>query len=635
MAKTKSVALTDKGLHEAELLFKKLFAKMYPDRASWRDSWRNTAIMTAKTASLARLITAERLRRLAGEVWFARGKAYCSEGRVTSVRRDGDVIVAAVSGTRPYRVRLWLDGGELSYSCTCPLGAEGEFCKHCVAVGLAWLAQSDQPDGATSTEGVEANDLRAYLSGLTVSELVDMILARANEDESLHQRLVLRAAKSRKRRGGPDVKVWKRAFEDAIERRQFVSYDEAGGYAAGIDAVIDSVEELLKDGHAAAVITLAEYGLEAIENAIENVDDSDGEMGQLLHRLQDMHLAACRRAPPDCEILARRLFEWELLGQWDVFRKAVTTYADVLGQQGLAVYHRLAEVEWKNVPTLAPGDGSADRYGKRLNITSIMEVLARQSGDVETLVEVKRRDLSTPYDFLAIATLYKEAGLDDKALAWAERGWRAFAVERSDDRLRAFLADAYQDRSRHKEAMTLVWDAFSDRPVLESYRTLHRYAKRASEWPSWREKALSCIRERITATTGGHRVRGPGSPVWASAWNDYSVLVEIFLWERRAEDAWRAANEGGCSASLWLQLAEKREKDYPRDALTIYRDHIAKLVTQTDGRAYQEAMKFLHKVRELLTVVDEAQAFQRYVAELRAAYRRKRNFIKLLDQKGW
>ena len=391
----------------------------------------------------------------------------------------------------------------------------------------------------------------------------------------------------------------------------------------------------MKDGHAAAVITLAEYGLEAIENAIENIDNSDGEMGRILHRLQDIHLTACRQASPDCEALAGRLFEWELLGQWDVFHGAASTYAEVLGERGLAVYRRLAEAEWKKVPALAPGDDDAERYGKRFNITSIMETLARQSGDVEALVEVKRRDLSLPYAFLGIATLYKEAGLDDKALAWAERGWRAFAGVRSDDRLRAFLADAYQDRGHHQKAMALVWEAFSDRPALASYRALHGHAKRAGEWPDWREKALSCIRERISATTKAHKSKQSGSAIWAPPWSDHSVLVEIFLWERKVEDAWHEAKEGGCSAGLWLQLAEKRKKAHPRDALPIYCGHIANLVTQTDGRAYHEAMKFLHKVRELFAVVDEAQTFQGYVTELRATYRRKRNFIKLLDQASW
>jgi uncharacterized Zn finger protein len=40
--------------------------------------------------------------------------------------------MAKVQGTRPYRVELWIEEGDLEYSCTCPVGADGEFCKHCV-----------------------------------------------------------------------------------------------------------------------------------------------------------------------------------------------------------------------------------------------------------------------------------------------------------------------------------------------------------------------------------------------------------------------------------------------------------------------------------------------------------------------
>ena len=51
---------------------------------------------------------------------------------------------------------------------------------------------------------------------------------------------------------------------------------------SGIEEVIDSVEELLKEGHAAEVISLAEYALEAVEEAMGSVDDSDGDMGSIL-----------------------------------------------------------------------------------------------------------------------------------------------------------------------------------------------------------------------------------------------------------------------------------------------------------------------------------------------------------------
>ncbi len=40
--------------------------------------------------------------------------------------------------------------GALAYDCTCPLGGDGIFCKHCVAAGLAWLATAALPDAATA-----------------------------------------------------------------------------------------------------------------------------------------------------------------------------------------------------------------------------------------------------------------------------------------------------------------------------------------------------------------------------------------------------------------------------------------------------------------------------------------------------
>ena len=49
-----------------------------------------------------------------------------------------------------------------------------------------------------------------------------------------------------------------------------------------------------------------------------------------------------------------------------------------------------------------------------------------------------------------------------------------------------------------------------------------------------------------------------------------SVLVEIFLYEGNADEAWREAGVGGCSDSLWLRLAAAREKDHPEDAAPLY-----------------------------------------------------------------
>src|SRR5262245_10639802 len=205
---------------------------------------------------------------------------------------------------------------------------------------------------------------------------------------------------------GIDLVTYRRAIDEAVEVDEFVNYRSAYQYANGIEEVIDPVEELLKEGYADEVIDLAEYALEAVEKAIGSVDDSDGNMGDILGRLQKLHHKACKKAKPDPEALARRLFEWELRTGYDTFYGAVETYVGVLGKKGLAVYRGLAGAEWAKVPLLKPGQDDSEKYGNRFRITHIMETLARQTGDVEVIVDVMKHDLSLAYHYLQIAETY-------------------------------------------------------------------------------------------------------------------------------------------------------------------------------------------------------------------------------------
>jgi uncharacterized Zn finger protein len=257
-----------------------------------------------------------------------------------------------VLGTRPYRVELWIEEDDLEYSCTCPMGADGEFCKHCVAVGLKWL-EAGEPKFSEKSKGppaVTMEDVRNYLLEQDKDALVEVLVDRAMEDDRLRQSPFVKAAKKVSK--GLDLASYRRAIDDVVEPDEFVDYRRAYDYAHGIEEVIDSVEELLQEGHPAEVIELAEYALEAVEKAIGSVDDSDGNMGGILERLQDLHHRACKKAKPDAEALARRLFEWELRTGYDTFYGASETYADALGKKGLAVYRTLAAAEWAKVPPL-------------------------------------------------------------------------------------------------------------------------------------------------------------------------------------------------------------------------------------------------------------------------------------------
>ena len=83
-----------------------------------------------------KLLSDQNLRRLAGMSSFARGKLYAQQNRVHLLATHFDKAHFRVQGTRSYVVELAQHGDKLHYSCTCPLGREGIFCKHCVASAL-------------------------------------------------------------------------------------------------------------------------------------------------------------------------------------------------------------------------------------------------------------------------------------------------------------------------------------------------------------------------------------------------------------------------------------------------------------------------------------------------------------------
>ena len=259
-----------------------------------------------------------------------------------------------------------------------------------------------------------------------------------------------------------------------------------------------------------------------------------------------------------------------------------------------------------------------------------MAALARQSHDPDSLVEIKRRDLSHAYSFLQIAEIYREAGRHYKALDWAEQGMKSFP--QADSRLVEFLAVEYHRRSRHDDAMKLIWNQFVVSPFLKNYQELKAQALKvrpAPDWPAWRDKALTHLRSVIGK---GKQEEKTSKNHWHWAGHaDNSRLVEVFLWEKRYDEAWQEACAGGCSSGLWLRVAAAREEKHPGDAVPIYKEMIAPTLKQANNTAYEEAVKLLQRIRELMGRLDRVTEFEDYLAALRVEYKRKRNFIKLLD----
>jgi uncharacterized Zn finger protein len=598
------------------------------------------------------------LRQLAGPEVFAEGEAYFTGGRVRQLHAGLDRITARVHGSRPYRVKLWRGRGELQFSCNCAAGREDAFCKHCVAVGLAWLAgpegQPNVPQPSASSQAQSADPgareetdpprtlLRDHLRGLEKDRLVSLVLEATDYDDILRRRLLMevigvsrpggrRHAPAPTGGSAPDLDSYRQILREAIECADYVDYDSMPDYAQSVEEAIRPMGELLRNGHAGAVVELAEFALIELDRASEMLDGGDGSLNAVYDDLQHFHLRACLAAKPDPEELAGRLLEYELEGGLGVFNNAARTYAEALGPRGLDAWRRRLLRAWGQLPTVgAAGAAGLDAATspidhRRFQIFALMERMAESLGDLDLLTTVRQSDLSSVHDFLSLAELYGSAGKTAEAVRWAERGMQQFPDISANGALRDFLAQAYDRLGRHDDATALAWEEFAAFGAPEYYGKLKEHAKLSGQSERWRKRAIAHLRARIASE------RKTARSLKSAAAPDHSPIVEILLADGRFEEAWTEANAHGCRPDLWMRLAVQREATHPADTLRIYQERLGPTIAAGGHNAYREAVDLVSRIGALLDRLGRAAEFVPYRAGIRAAHRQKRTFLKLLD----
>lgn len=572
------------------------------------------------------------VRGLAGPVSYARGVRYVAEGLVSAEAVTEERVQATVRGSRPYEVELWVEDEQAAWSCDCPAAEDGSFCKHCVAVALA-LDDDAAPAAPELTVMGPAGspqdvDVAGHVSGLSRERLVEIVLAQAESDWRLRERLKAEAYAARGE--GPDVASWQRRIEAAFapydDYVDYVDYREAAGWAAEVDGVIDALVELCDAGHADAVAVLVEHAHRQADEAVQYVDDSDGWLSDISARLAELHVRACAEGDPDPVALARRLVDLELTSELDGFHRAALTHADTLGPVGLAEYRRLLEPRWAAV---AHADNSFRWSSGRFAIREALIGVALASGDPDELIAVRSRDLRSPDDYLEVARALQEAGRGDEAIEWARRG-----LSEHGDRswqtppLRELLAGLLRQRGEAGGAVELFWEAFVAAPSLDAYRRL--LAETSDDALGWSARAVESLRARVRERRPADEdVRSHAVPRPAQA------LVQILLHEGDVDAAWDTATEFGCDDRLWLTLARAREASHPLDAIGVYEREVFTQIDRKKNDAYRSAVELLARIQRLGDAAGRPERFSDLLERVRREHRAKRNLKALLDKKGW
>lgn len=382
--------------------------------------------------------------------------------------------------------------------------------------------------------------------------------------------------------------------------RRHLSYYGAIDYARDAGGIVDLLDDAAADP-TRELLPVIERGVTLATRAILNADDSAGAIGDVVHRLLDIHARAVqglaqRLAKRDRLRIADWLITYRYDGEQDFFDPDIVAYASALDDDGVARYR-------EGIARQDLGD-----YGRYP-----LERLGVLDRDERAIVAAHRGEPKNAMVAARIVDALLEAQLHDAALRYARIGLGLPAAERVP-KLADLLVEVALHEGDDDEAITIRRQQFQRHASSDTFGSLRDTATRLGRWDGERETAEQtlCVR---------------------SAWQ----FINYLLAEHRDDEAWQLAVADPASADAsarWRELCERRAQTHPADTLPVYRELVTSALATADKRNYQLAADLLVAMRSAAHAAGEAEQFAFFRAAMVERNRRRPTCIEVFRRQG-
>lgn len=544
-----------------------------------------------------------RLLAEAGERVFDRGLGYTQY--VRGLRVVGATATGTIQARNVYLVDLDWSGDQVDGRCTCPHFADGNFCKHLVALGLCVI-----DDGHIASAEGEDDDIVGMVRRFELDDLRDLVVDLASRDGSVLRELELRLAGigGDTDRLGDDLVAM---VQDTLSFRGFIDYRRSFEMASDVQGALDELERCLDARAPDAARPALLKAVTRLRKILEHADDSAGVLGDACQRAADMYAKACREGDPDGVKVAKWLVEFRGDSPgWPNLELA--DFDGVFDDRAMRAYRKAVEA-------LNSRLSGVERW-ERYEVDRMLLELADHDGDVDRAVELLSRGDHTGYG--AIVARLEAADRHEEAVMWIDRAVEAGRVSGRVGGNEYWLdpvavARTYLELDRVDDALAVMSNEFSRSPGLATHRQLIELASEVGREQEMRTWALTWARQQA-----------------AEPFGSAATLIEIALSEDDLDAAWEAAEEFGAGHG-WQRLAAASVESRPIDAAELYRPGIDQdLARGANTKSYPGIAERLATMKQLYVRGGAVERFDEYLASIRETYGRRPSLMRALDTAG-
>ncbi len=591
-------------------------------------------------------ITESMIRAGAGLESFHRGEEYYRDGAISSTAIQGVLLSGECAGTFApyYRVQVELDeAGIAEASCTCPYEFGG-FCKHIVALLLAYLHHPKsfavRKAPAELLADLDPNDLLAILTKLMQEqpELYDRIEA-----------LISVPSRSRKKRMKVDIEVYRRHINGIVHSldgmRMSEAYWHVSGLANQLREVEQSVVKFLDAGNAETALEILLVLLEEASRAIEYIDDSNGELGGyvgelgtlLAEAILSMELSQVERAKltGKLEKLIKYAGDYGMEGNLHIaIQAAKFGWNDVPGELVTLrmttskvneddepddwdedddldeeVAYEFHEWDWPAVASLSDLTEAKlnvlDRQGRTEDYLALCKKEQRHLRYTLKLCDLKqmtdavkyaKEHLTSAEEIRQVALRLRESRLVAEAIEVGEHGLKLNGPKVG---LGEWLGPMEEAQGRTKQALAAWLAAFPEQPSLGTYKTIRRLAE--SGWGRLRPEVMAKLHKSY----------------------DKQVLAEVLLLEKEWDEAIKVAEGHDVWYPIIETVADGVMPHRPEWVVQISLKQADRLMTEVKSKNYPIAAAWLKRAKQAYKLLGKTDEWKKYLGETKEKYKRR------------